>query len=87
VLTIVENSLVKDFAVALDSQFINGTGAANQMLGLLNQVGVTAGAATDTNGGSFSGTTGFGFLADTLAAYEAANNDPDKAAWIIHSRT
>jgi Phage capsid family len=70
-------------AVALDDQFINGAGTGSNMTGLLKQSGTTAGASTGTNGGTLT----FAFLADTLAAYDAANADPDRAAWITHSRT
>jgi HK97 family phage major capsid protein len=87
-LTIVQNSLLKDFGVALGSQLATGDGTGANLLGLLNIAGFTPGAATGTNGGSLSSNTvGFGFLADTLAAYDAANLDPDKAAWLMHART
>lgn len=84
---IVANSLIKDTAVELDRQMIVGDGSTNNMRGLLNISGVTPGPSTGTNGGSLSLAAGFGFLADTLAAYDAANADPDRAAWIMHSRT
>lgn len=85
---VAELSLVRDMAVALDNEFINGPGGAGRMTGLLTQGSVTAGASTGTNGASLSAaSTGLGILADTLAAYEAANADPDRAAWIMHART
>lgn len=86
-LTVVQNSLVKDFAVALDAQLAAGDGTGSNMTGLLNLAGVTAGPSLGANGASLSATAGFGFLADTLSAYEQANADPDKAAWLMHART
>jgi HK97 family phage major capsid protein len=83
---IVANSLIKDTGVELDRQFVVGDGTGQNMRGLLNISGVTAGPSTGTNGGSLSASgTGFGFLADTLAAYDSTNADPDRAAWIMHS--
>jgi HK97 family phage major capsid protein len=86
-LAVVENSLTRDFAVALDAQLVAGDGTGQNLTGLTGLAGTTSGAATGTNGGSLSATAGFGYLADTLGAYEAANADPDKAAWLMHSRT
>jgi HK97 family phage major capsid protein len=80
---VVANSLVKDFAVELDRQLLVGDGTGSNLTGLAVISGLTAGAATGTNGGAAS----FGFLADTLGAYEAANNDPDRGAWLMHPRT
>lgn len=86
---VVSNSLIRDMAVKLDQQFVNGAGTGGEMTGLLKVSGVTAGATTGANGTSLAATSGagFGVLADTLAAYEGANADPDRAAWIMHSRT
>ncbi|MGW0626961.1 phage major capsid protein [Streptomyces sp. NPDC002758] len=84
---VVGNSLIRDLAVELDRQMITGDGTGNNMRGLRNVAGVTAGPTTGTNGASLSGAPGFGFLADTLAAYEAANADPSTAAFFMHART
>lgn len=85
---VVANSLIRDTAVELDRQLVTGDGTGQNLRGLRNLTGTTAGPSTGTNGGSLSAAgTGFGFLADTLAAYDAANCDPDTAAWIMHSRT
>jgi HK97 family phage major capsid protein len=83
----VSNALVKDMAVELDRQFVVGDGTGQNMTGLLTQSGVTAGPTAATNGTSVGSTAGYNFLADTLAAYEQANLDPDKAAWLMHART
>jgi HK97 family phage major capsid protein len=80
---VVANSLIRDTAVELDAQLVTGDGTGQNLLGLRNVVGVTAGASTGTNGGALT----FAFLADTLGAAEAANVDPDRLAWIMHSRT
>jgi HK97 family phage major capsid protein len=80
---VVANSLVKDLAVELDRQLVTGDGTGQNLLGLRNIAGFTTGAATGANGGSLS----FSFLADTLAAFDAANLDPTRGAWIMHART
>ena len=80
---VVANSLLRDTAVELDKQLVTGSGSGQNLRGLRNVVGVTTGASTGTNGGALT----FGFLADTLGAAEAANVDPEKLAWIMHSRT
>jgi HK97 family phage major capsid protein len=80
---VVANSLVKDLAVELDRQMVTGDGTGQNLLGLRNITGFTTGASTGTNGGALT----FAFLADTLGAYDAANLDPDRAAWIMHART
>ncbi|MQA14989.1 MAG: phage major capsid protein [Pseudonocardiaceae bacterium] len=80
---VVSNSLVRDVAVELDAQLVTGDGTTGNLTGLRNVTGVTAGVGTGTNGGALT----FGFLADTLGAYDGANADPDRAAWIMHSRT
>ena len=85
--TVVSNSLIKDTAVELDRQLMVGSGSGGNILGLRNVSGVTAGPDTGTNGGSLSLVAGYGYLADTLAAYEAANCDPDRAVFFMHSRT
>lgn len=82
-LSVVENALMKAFAVQLDSQLINGNGTTPNLLGLLNQSGTTAGPSQGTNGASLT----FGALADTLTAYENANNDTESAVWIMNTRT
>jgi HK97 family phage major capsid protein len=81
--TVIGNALLKDLAVKLDEQLVTGDGTGQNLLGLRNITGFTAGATTGTNGGALT----FAFLADTLAAAEAANLDPDRLAWIIHART
>lgn len=86
-MTIVENSLIKDFAVKLDQEFVAGDGTGQNLLGLLGISGFTAGPSTGANGTSLTGSAGLDFLFDTVGAYEAANNDPDKAAWLMNSRT
>lgn len=80
---VVANSLIRDTAVELDKQLVTGSGTGQNLTGLRNVVGVTAGASTGANGGALT----FGFLADTLGAAEAANVDPERLAWIMHSRT
>lgn len=80
---VVANSLIRDTAVELDKQLVTGDGAGNNLRGLRNTTGATAGPSTGANGGALT----FAFLADTLAAYDGANADPDSAAWIMHART
>lgn len=85
---VVANSLIRDTAVELDRQLVTGDGTGQNLRGLRNLTGATAGPTTTPNGVSMSAAgLGFGLLADTLAAYDAANADPDRAAWIMHSRT
>lgn len=84
---VVANSLIRDTAVELDRQLVTGDGTGQNLKGLRNLTGATAGPSV-TNGQSLSAAgAGFGLLADTLAAYDAANCDPDRGAWIMHSRT
>lgn len=80
---VIANSLVKDLAVELDRQLVNGNGTGANILGLLNQPGLTAGPSTGTNGTALS----FSLLADTAAAYEAADNVMESATWLMHPRT
>lgn len=80
---VVANSLLRDMAVELDKQLVTGDGAGQNLRGLRNTTGATAGPDTGVNGGALS----FTFLADTLAAADTANTDPDRLAWIMHSRT
>lgn len=85
---VVANSLIRDTAVELDRQLVTGDGTGQNLRGLRNLSGATAGPTTTPNGVSMAAAgLGFGLLADTLAAYDAANADPDRAAWIMHSRT
>lgn len=81
--SVVANSLVRDTAVELDRQLVTGDGVGNNLRGLRNTTGATAGPSTGVNGAALS----FAFLADTLAAADGANLDPDRLAWIMHSRT
>lgn len=80
---VIANALVKDLAVELDKQMVTGDGSGQNLTGLRNIAGTTTGASTGTNGGALT----FAFLADTLGAYDTANADPDRAAWIMHART
>jgi len=80
---VVANSLVRDTAVELDKQLVTGSGSGQNLRGLRNVSGVTAGPSTGTNGGSLT----FAHLADTLGAAEGADVDPERLAWIMHSRT
>lgn len=80
---VVANSLVRDTAVELDAQLVTGDGQGNNLLGLRNVTGLTAGPDTGTDGTSLT----FDLLADTIGAADAANTDPDRLAWIMHSRT
>lgn len=80
---VVANSLLKDFGVELDRQFIAGDGTGQNMTGLTVAAGTTAGPALGVNGAALA----FAHLADTLSAYESANNDADRAAWLMHPRT
>ncbi|GAA3829050.1 phage major capsid protein [Streptomyces chiangmaiensis] len=80
---VVANSLLRDMAVELDRQLVTGDGTGQNLRGLRNTTGATAGPSTGTNGGALT----FAFLADTMAAYDGANLDPDRSAWIMHSRT
>lgn len=80
---VIANALIKDLAVELDKQLVTGDGTGQNLTGLRNISGTTSGASTGTNGGALT----FAFLADTLGAYDSANADPDRAAWIMHART
>lgn len=80
---VVSNSLIRDMAVALDAQLVTGSGSGQNLTGLRNIASTTAGPSTGTDGAALS----FDHLADTLGAYDGANLDPDRAAWIMHSRT
>lgn len=80
---VVSNSLIRDTAVELDKQLVTGDATGQNLRGLRNVAGVTTGATTGANGGALT----FAFLADTLGAAEGANVDPDRLAWIMHSRT
>ena len=46
------NTLVRDVALKQDQQFLEGTGAGNEITGLINVSGVTAGPSMGTNGAS-----------------------------------
>lgn len=80
---VVANSLLKDLAVEVDRQLVTGDGTGQNLTGLRNISGFTAGASTGTNGGALS----FSFLADTVGAADTANLDPESQAWIMHART
>jgi len=80
---VIADALIKDLAVELDKQMVTGDGTGQNLTGLRNISGTTTGASTGTNGGALT----FAFLADTLGAYDSANADPDRAAWIMHART
>ena len=80
---VVAKSLIADLAVELDRQLITGSGSGDNITGLRNIASVTAGPAMGTNGGSLT----LDVLADTIAAAETANLDPDRLAWFMHSRS
>ncbi len=80
---VIADALIKDLAVELDKQMVTGDGTGQNLTGLRNLSGTTSGASTGANGGALT----FAFLADTLGAYDTANADPDRAAWIMHART
>lgn len=81
--SVVADCLLRDVGVELDRQLIVGDGTGQNMRGLRNIAGVTTGASTGANGASLT----FAHLADTLAAAEAANTDPDRLVWFMSSRT
>lgn len=80
---VVAKSLIADLAVELDKQLITGSGSGDNLTGLRNIASVTAGPSMGVNGSSLT----LDNLADTIAAAEAANLDPDRLAWFMHSRT
>lgn len=80
---VVAETLLRDLAVELDRQLVTGSGSGGNLRGLTNVVGVSAGPALGANGASLT----FAHLADTIAAADNANADPDRLAWIMHSRT
>lgn len=80
---VVANALIRDLAVELDRQLVTGDGIGANLRGLRNVAGVTAGPSLGANGASLT----YAHLADTMAAAEQANADPDRLAWIMHART
>ena len=82
-LQVVSNALIRDLAVALDQQLIAGDGTGQNILGLRNIGGYTAGPSTGANGAP----TSFTLLAQTVAAYEGANLDPERGVFFMNART
>lgn len=80
---LVANILISDIAVELDRQLITGSGTGNDLTGLRNISSPTDGPSTGAAGTALT----FDILADTVAAAETANLDPDNLAWFMHSRT
>lgn len=80
---LVANILISDLAVELDKQLIIGSGSGNDLTGLRNISSPTDGPSTGAAGTALT----FDILADTVAAAETANLDPDKLVWFMHSRT
>ncbi len=79
---VIARALVADCAVALDKQFLVGSGTGGNMLGLRNVTGTSSAPTLGVNGGSLT----FGFLADVVAASEAANTDPERLAFFMPPR-
>ena len=80
---LVANILISDLAVELDKQLIIGSGSGNDLTGLRNISSPTDGPSTGAAGTALT----FDILADTVAAAETANLDPDNLVWFMHSRT
>jgi HK97 family phage major capsid protein len=80
---LVADDLLRQTAVALDDQFLEGNGTAPNMRGVRNVSGVTAGPSLGANGGTPTLDT----FADMVESLETANADLGRAAWFMHPRT
>ena len=69
------NTLVRDVALKQDQQFLEGTGAAPEITGLVNYAGVTAGPSLGANGA----TPTIDNLIDALYLLRGVNVEPDIA--------
>jgi HK97 family phage major capsid protein len=67
------NTLVRDVALQQDSQFLQGSGSAPQIQGLIGYSGITAGPSLGANGASPT----FDHLFDAVYNLRAANAEPD----------
>jgi HK97 family phage major capsid protein len=69
------NTLVRDVALKQDQQFLEGTGAGNEITGLVAYAGTTAGPAMGANGG----TPTIDNVIDSTYLLRAVNVEPDVA--------
>ncbi len=69
------NTLVRDVALQQDIQFLNGSGVAPEIQGLIGYSGITAGPSLGANGSSPT----FDHLFDGVYNLRAANAEPDFA--------
>ena len=80
---VISTDLIRSMATAIDKQFLAGDGTSNNVKGLRNQSGLTAGPSLGTNGGTPTLDT----YAAALEAYETAGADLGCAVWFMHPRT
>jgi len=69
------NTLVRDVALKQDQQFLEGVGTGNEITGLINYAGVTAGPAMGANGG----TPTIDNVIDSTYLLRGVNVEPDIA--------